>query len=31
MAEVQIDRQKFAALVLIEFPERQDGFQQWDA
>jgi hypothetical protein len=31
LAEAQIDKQKFAALVLIEFPERKDGFQQWDA
>ena len=31
MAEAQIDKQKFAALVLIEFPECKDGFQGWDA
>jgi hypothetical protein len=31
MAEAQIDTQKFAALVLIEFPEPKDGFQGWDA
>jgi hypothetical protein len=31
MAEARIDKQKFAALVLIEFPERKDGLQQWDA
>jgi len=33
MAEAQIDKQKFAALVLIliEFPERKDGFRGWEA
>jgi hypothetical protein len=31
MAEAQIDEQKFAALVLIEFPERKDGFPGWAA
>jgi hypothetical protein len=31
MAEAQIDKQKFAALVLTEIPERKDGLPGWDA
>jgi hypothetical protein len=30
MAQAQMGRQKFAALVLIEFSERKDDFQEWD-
>jgi hypothetical protein len=31
MAAAQIDKQNVAALLLIEVPERKDGFQGWDA